>query len=81
MAFPNYRGPVETVEHAMMAGMVLQIVCQRCSRPRLEWAYKLCQRKPSARPVRLYQTVPGFYCLGCKQRVTVFISARKEGVI
>jgi hypothetical protein len=76
---PSYRGPIETIEHAMLAGMVLDITCQRCSRPRAEWAYKLCQRKPSAKKVRLNQAVAGFYCLGCRHRVTVYISARKEG--
>lgn len=63
----------------MWAGMVLTVTCQRCSRPRTEWAYKLCERKPAARGVRLHQTVPGFYCHGCKHRVSVYISARREG--
>jgi hypothetical protein len=76
---PNYRGPIDTVEHAMLAGMVLDITCQRCSRPRSEWAYQLCQRRPAARPVPLNRTVPGFYCLGCRRRVSVYISARREG--
>jgi hypothetical protein len=76
---PSYRGPIETVEHAMLAGMVLDITCQRCSRPRAEWAYKLLQRKPEARAVPLNQTVDGFYCLGCRHRVKVYISARREG--
>jgi hypothetical protein len=27
----------------------------------------------------ILEAVPGFYCRGCKQRVTVYISAVKEG--
>lgn len=76
---PSYRWPIETIEHAMLAGMVVRITCQRCSRPRSEWAYKLCQRMPVARAVPLNQTVHGFYCLGCRHRVSVYISARREG--
>ena len=76
---PPYRGPLETVEHAMLAGMVLDITCQRCSRPRSVWAYKLCQRKPSARKLRLNRTSPGFYCLGCGHPVSAYVSARREG--
>jgi hypothetical protein len=76
---PSYRGPIETVEHALLAGMVLDNTCQRCNRPRAEWAYKLLQRRPSARRVPLNKAVDGFYCLGCRHRVTVYISARREG--
>jgi hypothetical protein len=65
----------------MWAGMVLHLICQRCSRPTSEWAYGLCQRKPSAKALPLNKTVVGFYCRGCKQRVTVYISARREGEI
>ena len=42
-------------------------------------AYKLCERRPSAKALPLNKTVAGFYCRGCKQHVTVYISARKEG--
>jgi hypothetical protein len=75
----RYRGPIETVEHAMCAGMVLHINCQRCSRPTSEWAYRLLQRRPKAKTIPLNKAVPGFYCRGCKQRVAVYISAAKEG--
>ena len=33
----------------------------------------------SAKALPLNKTVAGFYCRGCKQHVTVYISARKEG--
>jgi len=76
---PNYRGSIETVEHAMLAGMVLDITCQRCSRPRSVWAYQLCEREPRARSFPLNRTVSGFYCRGCNYSVSVYISARAEG--
>ena len=76
---PHYRGPINTVEHAFLAGMVLDIRCQRCRRSRSEWAYLLCLRRPKVKAVPLHQAVPGFYCRGCKRSVNVFISARKEG--
>ena len=76
---PSYRGPINTVEHAFMAGMVLNIRCQRCRRSRSEWAYLLCFRGPKARAMPLRQSVSGFYCQGCKRSVEVYISAGKEG--
>ena len=76
---PHYRGPINTVEHAFLAGMVLSIRCQRCRRSRSEWAYLLCLRRPKAKAMPLRQPVRGFYCQGCKHSVEVFISARKEG--
>lgn len=76
---PSYRGPLNTVEHAFMAGLVLDIRCQRCHRSRSEWAYLLCLRRPKAKAVPLRQSVSGFYCHGCKHSVNVYISARKEG--
>lgn len=79
MGLKRYRGPIETVEQAMRAGMVLHINCQRCSRPHSEWAYKLCQRKPTAKAMPLNRTVGGFYCRGCKRSVNVYISAVREG--
>lgn len=79
MSTPRYRGPVETVEQAMWARMVLHINCQRCSRPHSEWAYQLCEREPQAKPLPLNRTVPGFYCRGCNRSVSVYISARPEG--
>jgi len=79
MSTKRYRGEIETVEQAMWAGLVLRITCQRCSRPHSEWAYGLCERKPSAKGLPLDCTVPGFYCRGCKRRVSVYISARQSG--
>ena len=79
MGLKRYRGPIETVEQAMWAGMVLHINCQRCSRPTSEWAYKLCQRRPSASVIPLNKAISGFYCRGCKRSVTVYISAGREG--
>jgi hypothetical protein len=75
---PRYRGPINTVEHAFMAGIILNIRCQRCCRRRSEWAYLLCLRKPKAKTLRLGQAVSGFYCHGCKHSVNVYISARRE---
>jgi len=76
---PSYRGPINTVEHAFMAGLVLSIRCQRCRRSRSEGAYLLCLRRPKAKAMPLRQSVRGFYCQGCKRSVEVYISARKEG--
>jgi len=78
-SLPRYRGPIETVEDAFKAGMVLDIRCQNCRRVRSEWAYLLCLRRPKVKAVPLRQPVGGFYCLGCKRRVNVYISARREG--
>lgn len=79
MSAPRYRGPVETVEQAMWAGMVLHINCQRCSRPTSEWAYRLLQRRPKAKNIPLNKAVRGFYCRGCKRSVKVYISVGREG--
>lgn len=79
LGLKRYRGPVETVEQAVWAGLVLRINCQRCSRPYSEWAYKLCERRPTAKTIRLNRTVSGFYCRGCKRSVKVYISAVREG--
>lgn len=79
MGAKRYRGPVTTVEEAMWAGLVLHFTCQRCRRPRSEWAFNLCMRVPSAKDIPLNKTVNGFYCRGCKQSVKVYISARREG--
>jgi hypothetical protein len=81
MGQKRYRGPVETVERAMWANMVLHITCRRCSRPRCEWAYKLCQRKPMAKAIPLNKTVSGFYCRGCKRSVSVYIQVSEEGAL
>ena len=63
----------------MWSGMVLHIICQRCSRSRSEWAHRLFQRKPSAKTMALNQSIAGFYCQACKRSVMVYISAHKEG--
>jgi hypothetical protein len=70
---------VETIAEAARARMVLTITCQRCSRSRAEWAYNLCQRKPTAATVSLNKTVGGFHCRGCNRGVPIYISARREG--
>ena len=44
MGAKRYRGPVETVEQAMMANRVLHIICQRRSRSSTMWAYKLQEK-------------------------------------
>jgi hypothetical protein len=78
-SLPRYRGPINTVEHAFLAGMVLSIRCQRCRWSRSEWAYLLCLRRPKVKELPLRQLVSGFYCHGCKHSVEVYISVRKEG--
>jgi hypothetical protein len=79
MSLPRYRGAIKTVEHAFVAGMILDIRCLGCRRGRSEWAYLFCLRAPQARAVPLRQATDGFYCQGCKRRVKVYISARREG--
>jgi hypothetical protein len=71
--------PMETIADAAGERMVLNITCQRCSRSRSEWAWKFYHRAPKGADLPLRQTVSGFWCTGCKAKVQVYISARREG--
>jgi hypothetical protein len=73
MSFKKYRGPIETVEQAMMAHMVVTVTCQRCSRWTGMWAWRLWNAKPEARALPLGRTVGGFWCSGCRRSVQVVI--------
>ena len=69
MSAPRYRGPIETVEQAMWAGMVLHLTCERCRRPTAEWAYHLYQRRRAVTALPLNRTIGGFFCQGCMRTV------------
>lgn len=65
MSFKKYRGPIETVEHAMMRHAVVTIECQRCTYYTSEYAWKLYNRSEKARAILLHTPVSGFACRQC----------------
>lgn len=74
MSFKKYRGPIETVEHAMMAHMVVTIECQRCPYWTTMYAWKLWHAKPWSRTLPLGKPVSGFRCRACRGRTQVVIT-------
>lgn len=80
MGFRRYRGTVDTVATAALDHRVLTITCQRCSRSRNIWAYKVQANWPErAKVIPLNRTTSGFYCSGCKRSVEVYITSQPEG--
>ena len=79
MGQPRYRGPVETVEQAVWAGRVLSITCQNCRRTVSKWAWTLCNEHAGARAFPLRAAIPGFWCSGCRRRVSVVMTSRVSG--
>jgi hypothetical protein len=75
MGFRRYRGPVTTVEQAMFADMPVAIQCQSCSHVRRMHAFTLMRTNKKAAKMPLGPPVAGFYCKGCRKRVSVIISA------
>ena len=75
MGFRRYHGPVTTVEQTVFADMPVIVTCQRCSRFRRMHAFQLKQMKPDAGSIKLWRAVSGFYCRGCRRKVTVVITA------
>ena len=70
----KYRGPIDTVEHALMAHAICIMTCQRCRRHRRKWAYRIYEQVGEhviGMPLR--KPVPGFYCTCCKRQVLVVI--------
>lgn len=80
MGFKRYRGPVETVEQAMMAHAVIIITCQGCKHHKREWAWRLWQRAPKAVTLPLRQPVPGFRCRWCRRSVQAIITVAHAGL-
>ncbi len=78
MGFKKYRGPVETVEQAMMAHAVLVIACTGCDHRTREYAWKLWHRAPKAVAMPLGKPVPGFRCRRCRRRVEVMMRVAGE---
>jgi len=76
MSYKKYRGPVETIEHAMMAHMVVTVKCTRCPQWTNMWAWKLYERLKmkgnQSSPLR--KPLDGFYCRGCHRRVQAIVS-------
>jgi hypothetical protein len=75
MGTRRYRGPVTTVEQAMFADMPVNIICQRCAHFRQMHAYLLMRLNSKAAQIPLWKAVPGFYCKGCRRKVTAVITA------
>jgi len=73
MGLKKYRGPIVTVADAISAHRTITITCQRCSRYRIMWAYKIYLAKKAAASLPLEKTVPGFWCKGCRRSVNVFM--------
>lgn len=76
MGFKKYSGPIETVEHAMMAHLVVTVTCQRCSHWTTMWAwriYETLKKKEKVTTMPLRKAVDGFRCKGCKHSVQVVI--------
>ncbi len=73
MGHPRYRGPIDTVEHAVWAQAVITITCQRCSRSTSMWATKLHKKGRGDLPMK--KAVSGFYCKGCRRKVQVVMVA------
>ncbi len=69
MGFKKYRGPVDTVEQAMMAHAVLIITCQGCGHYKREYAFRLWQRAPNTPALPLRKPVAGFRCRRCRTSV------------
>jgi len=75
MGFNNkYRGPLQTVHHAVMADAICVMRCEECHRPRRKWAYRIYEEvgsyvvgMPLGKPIR------GFYCTNCKRQVLIVI--------
>ena len=79
MGFKKYRGPIETVEHALMAHIVVTLTCQSCRRSRRKWAWRIYQQAGDAvQRMRLNKPFSGFYCTGCRRNVEVVTVADSE---
>jgi hypothetical protein len=74
MGFKKYRGPVETVEQAMMAHAVLVITCQECGHSRRRYAYRLWDQVPKAAGWPLGKPLPGFQCRACRRSVAAVLT-------
>lgn len=79
MGQPRYRGPVETVEQAVWAGRVLAITCQHCRRTSFKWAWTLFHAHAASGAFPLYAAIPGFWCTGCRRKVSVVMVPRVAG--
>lgn len=74
MSTKKYKGPLETIEHAMMAHLVVTITCETCLRWRGMYAWKIWNSKPWARQLPLGKAITGFWCKGCHKPVLVVIT-------
>lgn len=74
MGFKKYRGPVETVEQAMMAHAVLIITCQGCGHYRRRYAYRLYDQHRKSAAFHLGMPIPGFNCRMCRRSVSAVLT-------
>jgi len=81
MGFRRYKERVDNLEQAVWAGAVLDITCQRCKRTSSNWAWLVYNRRgtklTNETPMRT--PVAGFYCKGCRRKVTVIMVPRQTG--
>jgi hypothetical protein len=75
MSTKKYKGPIETVEHAMMAHMVVTVECTLCSHWSTMWAWRIYEAwKDKAAATPLGTPVPGFWCRKCQRQVHAVIT-------
>lgn len=75
MGFKKYRGPVETVEDALMAHAVLSITCQNCRHGTRMWAWRIYEKaKEKVITMPLKKPVGGFWCKFCRHSVQVVLT-------
>jgi hypothetical protein len=75
MGLRRYHGPITTVEQAVFADLPILITCQECAHFRQMHSYQLKRMRPDAGALPLWKAVRGFYCKGCRRKVTVVITA------
>lgn len=74
MGFRRYRGPVTTLEEAVMADLPVTVRCLTCRHERSFSAFRLVRQKRSIATVKLREPASGFRCLRCRS-TKVVISA------
>jgi hypothetical protein len=76
MGYRSYRGPVTTIQHALMAHTVVTVTCQRCNRARTMYAWRLYHAAGlRVFPMPLGKSLSGFWCKRCRQSVQVVVRA------
>jgi hypothetical protein len=69
----NFHGTVNTLADAVEADYLVLVVCQECLRRRQMHPYKLTSKYAKLHHAKFDVVLPGFYCSGCRQKVSVKI--------